>query len=425
MLNINLIRTQPDYVKAALAKKGYDVDFKELLEMDENKRTLQQEIESLKAKRNTVSASIPVLKKEKKPVDHIFVEMKALGEEISAGDAKLSELDSKIRDFLAMLPNMPDEDLLPGEKENNKVIRTVNKLPEFDFEPKNHYDICTELGLIDYERGVKLGGAGFWIYRGLGARLEWALLNYFIDVHTEDGYEFLLPPHMLNYASGFGAGQFPKFEADVYWLEGEDKKRSSFMLPTSETALVNLYAGEILDESALPIKLCAYSPCYRKEAGGYGSEERGMIRGHQFNKVEMVQIAHPDKSKEAFEELVNKAAKLVEGLGLHFRVSKLAAGDCSASMARTYDVEVWIPSMKIYKEVSSVSNANDYQARRNMSRFRNSATGKVEFVHTLNGSGLATSRLIPAIVEQFQNKDGSVTIPEVLRKYLGGLEVIR
>ena len=253
----------------------------------------------------------------------------------------------------------------------------------------------------------------------MGARLEWALLNYFVETHLKDGYEFILPPHQLGYAAGLGAGQFPKFEDEVYWLEGEEHKKNRFMLPTAETALVNMYAGEILDESMLPIKLFAYTPCYRKEAGSYRSEERGMIRGHQFNKVEMVQYAHPKHSAEAFEELVNKAAALVEGLGLHFRISKLAAGDCSASMARTYDIEVWIPSMGIYKEVSSVSNANDYQARRNNTRYRDSETGRTQFVHTLNGSGLATSRLIPAIVEQFQCADGSVKVPEVLQKYLG------
>lgn len=247
----------------------------------------------------------------------------------------------------------------------------------------------------------------------MGARLEWALLNYFVDEHLKDGYEFILPPYQLGYNCGFGAGQFPKFSDEVYWLDcDEDRKRNRFMLPTAETALVNMYAGEIIDESKLPMKFFAYSPCFRKEAGSARAEERGMIRGHQFNKIEMVQYAHPDHSKEAFEELVNKAARLVEGLGLHFRVSKLAAGDCSASMARTYDVELWIPSMGIYKECSSVSNANDYQARRNNTRFRDSKTGKPQYVHTLNGSGLATSRLIPAIVEQFQTKTAPSPSPK-------------
>ena len=425
MLDINLIRSDSAKVSAALAKKGYTVDFAEMLGWDAERKAAKQSVEELKAKRNKVSAEIPKLKKAGEPVEKIFEEMRALGDEIAAEDARIAELEGKINDFLLGLPNMPDDDLLAGEKENNQVIKVVGKPAEFDFKPKNHVDLCVDLGLIDYERGVKLSGGGFWLYRGMGARLEWALLNYFIDEHLKDGYEFILPPHQLGYNCGLGAGQFPKFQDEVYWLEGEeDRKKNRFMLPTAETALVNIYAGEIMDESMLPLKLFAYTPCYRKEAGSYRSEERGMIRGHQFNKVEMVQYAKPSESGKAFEELVAKAARLVEGLGLHFRVSKLAAGDCSASMARTYDIEVWIPSMGIYKEVSSVSNANDYQARRNNTRYRDSATGKTAFVHTLNGSGLATSRVIPAIVEQFQNADGSVTVPEVLRKYLGGIEKI-
>ncbi len=425
MLDINLIRSDSAKVSAALAKKGYKVDFAEMLGWDAERKAAKQSVEELKAKRNKVSAEIPKLKKAGEPVEKIFEEMRALGDEIAAEDARIAELEGKINDFLLGLPNMPDDDLLAGEKENNRVIKVVGKPAEFGFKPKNHVDLCVDLGLIDYERGVKLSGGGFWLYRGMGARLEWALLNYFIDEHLKDGYEFILPPHQLGYNCGLGAGQFPKFADEVYWLEGEaDRKKNRFMLPTAETALVNIYAGEIMDESMLPLKLFAYTPCYRKEAGSYRSEERGMIRGHQFNKVEMVQYAKPSESGKAFEELVAKAARLVEGLGLHFRVSKLAAGDCSASMARTYDIEVWIPSMGIYKEVSSVSNANDYQARRNNTRYRDSATGKTAFVHTLNGSGLATSRVIPAIVEQFQNADGSVTVPEVLRKYLGGIEKI-
>lgn len=419
MVDLNLIRNDRKYVEAALAKKGAVVDLKEVVDADAERKALKQRAEEMKAERNRVSASIPKLKKAGEPVEAVFEEMRKLGDKIADTDTQIAELDEKINDILYALPNLPDDDLTQGGKENNAVIKVVGIKPEFDFTPLNHVELCTGLGLIDYERGAKLSGGGFWIYRGMGARLEWALLNYFIDTHLKDGYEFILPPHQLGYAAGFGAGQFPKFTDEVYWLEGEDRKKNRFMLPTAETALVNMYAGEIMDESMLPLKLFAYTPCYRKEAGSYRSEERGMIRGHQFNKVEMVQYAHPKHSGEAFEELVNKAAALVEGLGLHFRISKLAAGDCSASMARTYDIEVWIPSMGIYKEVSSVSNANDYQARRNNTRFRDSETGKTQFVHTLNGSGLATSRLIPAIVEQFQCADGSVTVPEVLRKYLG------
>ena len=427
MLDLNLIRSNPEKVAASLAKKGCTVDFTELLAWDAERKAKIAEVETLKAKRNKVSAEIPKLKKAGQPVDEIFKEMRELGDEVAKLDKEVSDLADKVNGFIACLPNMPDDDLLAGEKENNKVIRVVGEKPVFDFPMKNHVDLCTSLGIIDYDRGVKLAGNGYWLYRGLGARLEWALLNFFVSEHLADGYEMILPPHMLGYNCGFGAGQFPKFSDEVYWIkeEDDDRKKGHFMLPTAETALVNMYSGEILDEAKLPLKFFAYTPCYRKEAGSYRSEERGMIRGHQFNKIEMVQYAHPEHSKEAFEELVEKAARLVEKLGLHFRISKLAAGDCSASMARTYDIEVWIPSMGIYKEVSSVSNANDYQARRNNTRFRNTKTGKPEYVHTLNGSGLATSRILPAIVEQYQNADGSVTVPEVLRPVMGGVEVIK
>ena len=426
MLDIKLIQKDPEKIAAALAKKGCVVDFTKLLALDENRKKIISEVEALKAERNKVSASIPKLKKEGKPVDDIFAEMRKLGDQIAADDQKVDAISKEIYDFLIALPNLPDDDLLPGEKENNQVIKVFGEQPKFDFKIKNHVDLCTSLNLIDYERGVKLSGGGYWLYRGMGARLEWALLNFFIEEHLNDGYEFILPPHMLGYNCGLGAGQFPKFSEEVYWIKEEDgKERSHFMLPTAETALVNMYSDEIVDESKLPMKFFAYTPCYRKEAGSYRSEERGMIRGHQFNKVEMVQYTTADKSDVAFEELVKKASTLMEKLGLHFRVSKLAAGDCSASMARTYDIEVWIPSMGIYKEVSSVSNARDYQARRNNSKYRDSKTGKPMFMHTLNGSGLATSRVLPAIVEQNQNADGSVNVPEVLQKYLGGIKVIK
>ncbi len=424
MIDLQLIRKDSESVAAALAKKGANVDFTELLAWDKERRALIAEVETFKAKRNKVSGEIPLYKKQGKDTTEIFAEMRSLGEAIAESDKKVDELNEKINDFLARLPNLPDEDVVAGEKENNEVIRVEGEKPVFDFAPQNHVDLCTKLGLIDYERGVKLSGGGYWIYRGVGAKLEWALINFFISEHLADGYEFILPPHQLSYSCGFGAGQFPKFEDEVYWLEGEERKKGHFMLPTAETALVNMYAGEIIDGAKLPMKFFAYTPCYRKEAGSYRSEERGMIRGHQFNKVEMVIYSAQEKSKEAFEELVNKAASLVKKLGLHFRVSKLAAGDCSASMARTYDIEVWIPSMGIYKEVSSVSNANDYQARRNGTRYKDPATGKNLFVHTLNGSGLATSRLIPAIVEQFQQADGSVRVPDVLVPFVG-TDVIR
>lgn len=425
MLDLKRITNEKEKLTELLARKGFAADFDTIIALDEERRKYIAEVEKYKAERNKVSAEIPKLKKAGQPVDAIFADMRALGEKIAECDAKVNEYEQKVFDLLASIPNIPDEDLLGGEKENNQVIKIVGEKPSFDFPMQNHVDLCNKLGIIDYTRGTKLSGGGYWLYRGDGAKLEWALLNFFISEHLKDGYEFILPPHQLGYNCGFGAGQFPKFSDEVYWLDcDEDRKKNRFMLPTAETALVNMYAGEIIDEEKLPMKFFAYTPCYRKEAGSYRSEERGMVRGHQFNKVEMVQYAHPEHSKEAFEELVNKAASLIEKLGLHFRISKLAAGDCSASMARTYDIEVWIPSMGIYKEVSSVSNANDYQARRNNTKYRDSKTGKPAFVHTLNGSGLATSRVFPAIIEQYQNADGSVTVPEVLRPFMGGQEVI-
>lgn len=426
MLDLKRIQENKEKVKELLLRKGYDADFDTVLSYDAERKKIIGEVEKYKAERNRVSATIPALKKEGKPVDGIFQEMRALGDKIAECDAKAKELEEKIFNLLAVMPNIPDEDLVAGEKEANEVVKVVGTKPAFAFETKNHVDLCTALGIIDYQRGTKLSGGGFWLYRGDGARLEWALLNFFISEHLKDGYEFILPPHQLAYNCGFGAGQFPKFSDEVYWLDcDEDRKKNRFMLPTAETALVNMYAGEIIDEAKLPMKFFAYTPCYRKEAGSYRAEERGMIRGHQFNKVEMVQYAHPEKSMEAFNELVGKASALMEKLGLHFRVSKLAAGDCSASMARTTDIEVWMPSMGIYKEVSSVSNANDYQARRNNTKYRDSKTGKPAYLHTLNGSGLATSRVFPAIIEQYQNADGSITVPEVLRPFMGGQEVIK
>ncbi len=419
MIDINLIRNDKAAVAAALDKRGYVADLDEILRLDGARREIIGKTESLKAEKNKVSAEIPKLKKSGQPVEHIFAKMRELGDEISTNDAKLAEVEESLRVALLCLPNLPDADVVAGGKEQNAVIKVFGEQPKFDFKIKNHVELCESLRLIDYERGVKLAGNGSWLYTGRGAVMEWALLNYFIKTHLKDGYTFILPPHMLNYECGLGAGQFPKFEDDVYRIETEGGAAARrFLLPTAETALVNLYRGEILQESELPKRLFAFTPCYRKEAGSYRAEERGMIRGHQFDKVEMVQVTTPETSKAAFEELLNKACALVEGLGLHYRLSKLAAGDCSASMARTYDIEVWIPSMGIYKEVSSVSNANDYQARRNMTRYR-AADGKIGYVHTLNGSGLATSRILPAIVEQYQNEDGSVTVPEVLREFVG------
>ena len=423
MLDINRIRENPEAVKEALKKKLWDADFTELLAWDKRKKELIQFVEGNKAEMNKLSASVPQAKKNGEDVSKIFAKVKEIAAANAESDKELKELEEKIFNFLAELPNIPDDDLLGGGKENNKPIRSFGKKPEFDFPMKDHVELATSLGLVDYDRAAKIAGRGAWIYTNLGAQLEWALLNYFITTHLKDGYTFILPPHLLNEASGFGAGQFPKFREDVFWLEGLEPQR--FLLPTAETALVNLYRDEILKEEDLPKKFFAYTPCYRREAGSYRTEERGMIRGYQFDKVEMVQYTKPEDSDAAFEELVRKAEDLVKGLGLHYQVSKLAAGDISHSMARTYDIEVYLPSMGIYKEVSSASNARDYQARRTMCRYRDNATGKTRYVHTLNASGLATSRIFPAILEQFQQADGSVVIPEVLRPWMGGLEVLK
>ena len=440
MLDIRRIKENPDAVKAGLKAKEVDCDavVDQILVLDEKIRALKTTTETKTAEKNKLAKENGKLFGQKKGAEKKGEDTSALEAQIAANSAKSVELDKAIEEDAASLkilsdefkvamlslPNLPDPDLVPGGKEANEPLRYIGEKPSFDFEPKHHVDLCTDLGLIDYERGVKLAGAGNWMYTGMGARLEWALLNYFIDTHTADGYDFILPPHMLEYMCGETAGQFPKFADEVYKIANPTDDRIHYMLPTAEAALASLYRDEILSESDLPKKLFAYTPCFRREAGSHRADERGMVRGHQFNKVEMFQFCKPEDSDAAFDELVTKAEKLVEGLGFHFRTVKLAAGDCSASMARTYDIEILIPSMDGYKEVSSVSNARDYQARRGNIRFRRESTGKPEFVHTLNGSGLATSRIFPALVEQNQRADGSIVVPEVLRKYLGGLEVI-
>lgn len=422
MLDVKLILEKPDYVKAALKKKLWDSDPTEIIELSSQRLELLKKVETIKAEQNKLSASVPAVKKEGGDVKSIFAKVKELGAQNKESEEKLNEIEAKIKSLVEVLPNLPDDDLVAGSKENNHPIYHFGEERKFGFTPKNHVELCESLGLIDYKRAAKISGTGTWIYTNLGARLEWALLNYFIENHLADGYEMILPPHILNYESGYTAGQFPKFESDVFWLERMEPRK--FILPTAETALVNLHRNEILSLNDLPKKYFAYTPCYRKEAGSYRTEERGMIRGYQFNKVEMVQYTTEEGSDAAFEEMVNKAKKLVEGLGLTYQIDKLAAGDCSHSMARTYDIEVWIPSMGIYKEVSSVSNARDYQARRGMIRYKDE-NGKTKYCHTLNGSGLATSRVFPALVEQLQQEDGSVIIPVPLRKYMGGLEVLK
>ena len=440
MLDIRRIKENPDAVKAGLRAKEVECDatIDRILELDVEIRGLKTASEGRTAQKNKLAkenGKLFGMKKgmEKKGEDTAAVDAQieankaesiALDQANEADTARLKDLSAEYRVAMLSLPNLPDPDLLPGGKENNEPLRYIGEKHSFDFEPKHHVNLCTNLGLIDYERGVKLAGSGNWMYTGMGARLEWALLNYFLDTHIADGYEFILPPHMLEYKCGETAGQFPKFADEVFKISNHPTENGVFyMLPTAEAALCSVYRDEILTEADLPRKLFAYTPCFRREAGSARADERGMVRGHQFNKVEMFQFTTPEGSDAAFEELVKKAENLVAGLGLHFRTVKLAAGDCSASMARTYDIEILIPSMNGYKEVSSVSNARDYQARRGNIRFRR-ADGKIDFVHTLNGSGLATSRIFPAIVEQNQRADGSIVVPECLRKYLGGLEVI-
>ena len=425
MIDFNLIKNNTEKVAKALGKRGVIVDFDKILKLDEKRREIILEIEQMRSKRNEVSSKVPAMKKAGENTEKVFAEMKQLGDEIDSCEKRLSAVEAELNEILWALPNMPDEDIIAGGKENNQSIYTFGKKPEFSFKPKDHVELCTSLGMIDYERAAKLSGNGFWIYRGIGAQLEWALLNFFISEHLKDGYEFVLPTQMLNEKCGFGCGQFPKFADEVYYVDkaGGEEGVKQFLLPTAESAMVNLYAGEIIPEDELPFRMFAYSPCFRQEAGSYRAEERGMIRGHQFNKVEMISYATPEQSDAMFEELVNKAKNLVEKLGLHFQISKLAAGDISATMCRTYDIEVWIPSMNIYKEVSSVSNGRSYQPRRSNTKYK-TKDGRNEFVHILNGSGLATPRIIPAIVEQFQNEDGSVNIPEVLQPFMGGLKKI-
>jgi len=315
---------------------------------------------------------------------------------------------------MSALPNIPADDVKAGDKENNEIIDTYSKQPKFKFEIKNHVDLVESLGIIDYKRSAKMSGSGFWTYVGDGALLEWALLNYFIDFHRKNNYQFIIPPYLLNEDSAFTSGHLPKFREDLFWTENK-----LCLNATSEMMLGNYHKNEVLNETDLPLKYFAYSTCFRREAGSYRTEERGMIRGHQFNKIEMFQFTKPEESWKAFDELLKYAEDLVKGLDLHFNTVKLAAKDVSAAMAKTIDLEVWIPSMNTYKEVSSISNALDYQARRGNIKYKDSKSDKNEYVHTLNASGLATSRLIPAIVEQNQQADGSIKVPKALRKFVG------
>jgi len=408
MLDINLIRNKTEEIKQKLLKrmKEEDLDLVTIIELDDQRRELLQEVEVAKAMRNVGSKT--------KPTPEVIAEMKKIGESIKEIEGKLTKVETELNEKMAELPNITADDVVAGGKENNKVIKTFGDKPEFGFTPKDHVELATSLGLVDYERGVKMSGSGYWVYTGDGALLEWALLNYFIEFHRQNNYTFVLPPYVLTEESAYISGHLPKFRDDLFWTQD-----NTCLNATSEMMMGNFHRNEVLNAENLPLKYFSYSACFRREAGSYRKEERGMIRGHQFNKIEMFQFTKPENSWMAFDKLLRNAEKLVEGLGLHYQTSQLAAGDSSFAMSKTCDIEVWIPSMEVYKEVSSASNALDYQSRRGNIRFKNVESSKNEFVHTLNASGLATSRLIPAILEQFQEKDGSVRVPEVLVKFLG------
>ena len=408
MLDINKIREDKANIESALLKRidkeKFDLD--KIIKLDDQRKGLINSMDALKAERNKNS--------KVKPDAETITEMKKIGSEIKKLETDLDQVNNDLNELLSALPNIVANDVVAGGKENNKVIDTFGKVSEFGFEPKDHIQLAKDLDIIDYERAAKMSGAGFWIYKGLGAELEWALLNYFIAYHRKNKYTFIWPPYLLTEQSAFISGHLPKFRDDLFWTE--DKL---CLNATSEMMLGNYHRDETMDEEKLPLKYYAYSTCFRREAGSYGAGERGMIRGHQFNKIEMFQFTHPNDSWQAMDELTMHAKNLVIGLGLHFNTVQLAAEDCSAAMAKTIDIEVYIPSMKGYKEVSSISNALDYQARRGNIRYKDTKTGKNEYLHTLNASGLATSRLIPAILEQFQQEDGSVKIPKALKKYCG------
>lgn len=405
MIDIQILREHPEILEHAVAKRGIALDIRAIAQRDAEYVTLLQQVEELR--REQKQSSHGPLDAAKRPA------LLALKKKLKAAETKLEKLATERLIALQSIPNIPADDVPAGGKESNTILTTGGKKPSFGFTPKDHVDLVTTLKMVDYERGAKMSGSGFWIYTGAGAQLEWALLNYFIQFHQKNGYTFILPPYLLTEASAVTSGHLPKFREDLYWTE-----ESLCLNATSEMMLGNLHRDEILDAQQLPLKYYAYSTCFRREAGAYRTQERGMIRGHQFNKVEMFQLTQPGQSDAAFDELVHNAESLVKNLGLHYQLSLLAAGDASAAMAKTVDVEVWIPSMDAFKEVSSVSNARDYQARRGTIKYKDPATGKKEFVHTLNASGLATSRLVPAIVEQFQMKDGSVAVPKALHKFL-------
>ena len=422
MLDIRLIRTQPEVVKAALARRKMDIDVDKLLELDSQKREILYQVEQIKAKQNEVSKKIPAMKKAGEDVTPIFAEMKELSDKIKQDDEKVKELDELIDDIMYSIPNIPNDEVPDGDTdEDNVEIRKFMEPTKFDFEPKAHWDIGADLDILDAERAGKVTGARFTYYKGLGARLERAIINFFLDTHTEEsGYKEIFPPYMVHRRSMVGTGQLPKFEEDAFKVANTEY----FLIPTAEVPVTNMYRDEILDAADLPVKHVAYSACFRAEAGSAGRDTRGLIRQHQFNKVELVKFADPETSYEELEKLTRDAEKVLQLLKLPYRVVKICVGDLGFTAAKKYDIEVWMPSYNRYVEISSCSNFEDFQARRANIKFKNSPKDKAQFVHTLNGSGVAIGRTVAAILENYQNEDGSVTVPDVLVPYMGGKTVI-
>lgn len=423
MLDIKRIRKNPEELERAMkARRSKGADVSGLLELDRERRVILQESEALKAQRNEVSAKIPIMKKNGENTDELMASMKAVAARIKELDEKISSIDEQLDAMLMKIPNIPHASVPDGaDDKDNSEVRRVGTPPVFDFDFKPHWDIGEALNILDPKTAGKVTGARFTFYRGLGARLERAVINYFMDTHSANGYVEILPPYMVNRASMTGTGQLPKFEDDAYKIAGGD---DYFLIPTAEVPVTNMLRGDIIDGAQLPLKFCAYSACFRSEAGSAGRDTRGLIRQHQFNKVELVKFSLPETSYDELESLTNDAERLLQGLGLAYRVVALSTGDLGFSSAKTYDIEVWMPSYDRYVEISSCSNFEDFQARRAQIRFRRDKGSKPELVHTLNGSGLAVGRTVAAILENYQNADGSVTVPEALRKYMG-VDVIR
>lgn len=416
MLDIKILRTEPDKIREALKNRNNDLDITPAIELDLKRREILGEVEQMKAKQNEISKQIPTMKKAGESTDAIFAEMKELSNEIKDLDAQVSEIDAKLRDFMLRIPNIPSAKSPIGvDDTQNKEVRRWSEPRKFDFDAKAHWDIGTNLDILDFDRGAKISGTRFTVYKGLGARLERSVIQYFLNTHTTNGYTEIFPPYMVNRASMTGTGQLPKFEEDAFKVANN----GYFLIPTAEVPVTNLHRDEILDGTKLPVKYCAYSACFRAEAGSAGRDTRGLIRQHQFNKVELVKFARPENSYDELESLTNDAEKLLQGLNIPYRVVCLSTGDLGFSSACTYDIEVWMPSYGRYVEISSCSNFEDYQARRANIRFKDSPKDKAQFVHTLNGSGLAVGRTVAAILENYQNADGTVTVPDALVQYMG------